>query len=77
MPSQGFETHEHPAVVHGHEHFHLTHYAHQNEPANLEHLLSSHGHDHNHAAVQHLHVPHDNADAEHRREAHVHDHAHP
>ena len=68
-------SHHHDAMMHGHKHFHVTHYLHRGE--NWGHLLSTHVHDHNHPGVEHVHIPHEDIEKEHRREAHVHDHARP
>lgn len=68
-------SHHHGATMHGHKHFHVTHYLHRGE--NWGHLLSTHVHDHNHPEVEHVHIPHEDMEKEHRREAHVHDHARP
>ncbi|HLB23291.1 MAG TPA: hypothetical protein VJP07_04300 [Dehalococcoidia bacterium] len=75
MPRKGFEAHPHSAIIHRHEHTHVTHYAHPR--AVVEHLLSSHRHEHNHSRIEHAHPPHENVPREHLHEAHIHDHAHP
>ena len=72
----GWEEHDHEGVVHGHEHFHVTHNFNR-MTGGFEHLMSSHSHEHDHAALHHSHVPHRNFDHEHAGEAHVHDHDHP
>ncbi len=77
MPRKDFEGHTHDAMVHNHEHLHVTHYLHAGARGTLEHLLANHRHEHNHAAVTHAHLPHEDEAREHRREAHIHDHAHP
>jgi catechol 2,3-dioxygenase-like lactoylglutathione lyase family enzyme len=69
------DMHDHPAVEHGHEHMHVTHYHRPEE--DVSHLVASHTHGHNHPAVSHDHEPHEDADKEHLREAHIHDHARP
>ena len=58
------ESHQHDAVVHAHDHMHVTHYHRPGE--DLTHLVASHSHE-----------PHEDMDKEHLREGHVHDHAHP
>ena len=68
-----FEEHEHPAVVHNHGHYHVTHNF-RDMTGGFEHLSSYHEHDHDHAAVTHSHYPHEDFDREHEGEAHVHDH---
>ena len=67
--------HQHAEMVHGHKHFHVTHYMHRGE--NWAHLTASHEHEHNHTQVDHVHIPHQDEETEHRREAHIHDHARP
>jgi hypothetical protein len=69
------EAHDHEAVVHGHEHIHVTHY--QRPGEDVTHLVASHGHEHNHPEISHDHEPHEEPDKEHPREAHIHDHARP
>lgn len=76
MAPKGFVAHDHPALVHRHEHVHVTHYAHTGKRG-VEHLTCTHRHEHNHAPVQHAHAPHEDVEREHRREAHVHNHEHP
>jgi hypothetical protein len=68
-------THKHGAVVHAHEHSHVTHYLRPTE--DWVHLTTSHGHEHNHSACEHAHEAHQNWQKEHAREGHVHDHGHP
>lgn len=77
MTVPGFEIYSHPAAVHGHEHIHMTHYAHHGAGGQVEHLVSTHQHEHNHPPIQRAHVPHQNPEKEHEHEAHIHDHAHP
>ncbi|MCA1832973.1 MAG: hypothetical protein ABR548_09345 [Actinomycetota bacterium] len=71
-----FEQHDHQALVHGHQHYHVTHNFSSREGA-FEHLSSMHAHGHDHAALQHNHYPHQNFDDEHAGEAHDHDHGEP
>lgn len=77
MTVAGFENHTHPAIVHSHDHIHMTHHARHGAGGEVEHLTSDHTHDHNHPALEHAHTPHENPDREHEHEAHIHDHAHP
>ncbi len=74
---QGFQSHDHQQVVHGHEHIHVTHHAMGGSSGAIEHLTAVHTHDHNHSGLDHAHAPHDNPTREHEHEAHIHDHAHP
>ena len=72
--------HSHEAIVHDHEHPHMTHNRREG-PDELvgewEHLTALHTHEHNHATITHSHLPHENAEHEHLGEAHIHDHSHP
>jgi hypothetical protein len=70
----------HDAVVHNHDHPHVTHNRREGPDevvGEWEHLTALHAHEHNHAAITHFHSPHENAEHEHLGEAHVHDHSHP
>lgn len=75
MARKGFESHVHSAIVHSHEHHHVTHYVHTRK--GVEHLLTSHRHQHNHSHLEHAHLPHEDIPREHLHEAHIHEHAHP
>ena len=69
------QEHRHDEQVHGHEHFHVTHYLRPGE--DWAHLTASHTHEHNHPEVTHDHPQHEDPEKEHTREGHVHDHAEP
>jgi hypothetical protein len=69
------DTHDHQAIVHEHEHIHVTHYDRPEEE--IAHMVARHPHEHNHPALTHDHKPHGDPDKEHLRESHVHDHARP
>ena len=69
------QNHDHEAVVHDHEHFHVTHYSRPGE--DITHMEATHAHDHNHPAVSHEHEQHEDPEKEHQREGHIHDHARP
>jgi hypothetical protein len=73
------KNHDHPALVHSHDHVHVTHNRTDTKQmvGGWEHLSATHSHEHNHAPMTHTHRPHRNFDAEHATEAHVHDHEHP
>ena len=45
------ESHNHDAVVHAHDHVHVTHYYRKGE--DLTHLMATHSHEHNHSALSH------------------------
>lgn len=77
MSVQGFQSHDHQQIVHGHEHIHITHHAKGGLGGVIEHLTATHTHDHNHSSLDHAHAPHGDATTEHAHEGHVHDHAHP
>jgi hypothetical protein len=75
-----FVEHDHEAIVHEHEHYHVTHNRREGLDEMVgewEHLTARHSHAHNHAALTHAHAGHENAEHEHQGEAHVHDHEHP
>lgn len=76
MAERAFEKHDHEALVHEHEHWHVTHNWSENART-FEHLAAHHAHKHDHAALTHAHVPHQDFESEHRGEAHVHDHDQP
>lgn len=73
------ERHDHGALVHDHDHVHVTH--NRTDPGKgvggWEHLTATHSHLHDHAPLEHSHRPHRNFLKEHRSEAHVHDHEEP
>lgn len=74
------EEHTHQAIVHTHQHPHVTHNRREGAEEMLgewDHLTALHSHEHNHSAVAHAHLPHEMPEHEHLGEAHVHDHAHP
>ena len=75
VTEEQFEAHEHPAVLHNHGHYHVTHNF-REMTGGFEHHSSYHDHDHDHASVAHAHYPHEDFDREHEGEAHVHDHGH-
>jgi len=69
------ESHHHDAMVHGHEHVHVTYYHRPDE--DVTHLVATHDHEHNHPDMTHAHQPHEYPEKEHHREGHIHDHASP
>jgi hypothetical protein len=68
--------HEHDALVHDHQHWHVTHNWDEAKQT-FEHLAARHAHVHDHASMTHAHVPHRDFDSEHASEAHLHDHDEP
>jgi len=70
------QSHEHEALVHEHEHWHVTHNWDESRQT-FEHLAARHSHEHDHASVTHSHVPHRDFESEHAGEAHIHDHDEP
>jgi hypothetical protein len=73
---QQFEEHHHEAMVHDHEHWHVTH-NHRAMTGGFEHLSWKHAHEHDHAELTHAHFPHEDFESEHLDEAHDHDHGEP
>lgn len=67
MAAKDFEQHAHKAMVHDHEHWHVTHNW-SDTAGTFEHLGSRHSHEHDHAALTHAHVPHVDFDSEHAGE---------
>ena len=76
MADHHFEQHRHDAVVHSHEHWHVTHNF-SEMAGTFEHLASLHAHEHDHAELEHSHYPHRDFESEHKGEAHEHYHADP
>ena len=76
MAEHGFEHHQHDAMVHDHEHWHVTHNW-SDTAMTFAHLASKHAHEHDHAQIDHAHVPHLDFESEHAGEAHIHDHDDP
>jgi hypothetical protein len=68
-----WESHAHEALVHAHDHYHVTHNFNA-RVGGFDHLSSEHEHDHDHAETKHSHYPHQDFEHEHRYEAHDHDH---
>ena len=68
--------HAHEAMVHDHEHWHVTHNW-SDTAGTFEHLASRHSHQHSHAPLEHTHVAHADVAREHAGEAHIHDHEDP
>jgi hypothetical protein len=73
-----FDHHDHGAIVHGHQHVHITHCVVDGDYSRVEHKTAVHVHEHNHSQTEHSHQPHpESGGFEHDYEAHIHDHAHP
>lgn len=74
-----YELHIHPAVVHSHDHYHVTH--HHREGMLLgewDHRTSWHTHEHNHSPLNHSHeYGREDEERDHEHEAHIHDHESP
>lgn len=68
-----WEEHHHEAIIHSHEHHHVTHNYNQ-MTGGYDHLSSIHVHEHDHNEVRHVHYPHQDFAKEHQYEAHIHDH---
>ena len=73
---ESWEEHHHDAIVHTHEHYHVTH-NYNDLTTGFDHLSSSHAHEHDHGELTHRHHPHQSFEQEHGGEAHVHDHEAP
>ena len=69
------DMHTHEAVVHRHEHYHVSHFLLADRA--WTHQESVHDHEHNHPELTHSHHPHVGERDEHQQEAHIHDHEHP
>ena len=70
--------HTHPATIHTHDHFHVTHVHVAGADPEWRHQANWHTHEHDHRVVVHSHdYAKDNEDQHHGRRAHVHDHEHP
>ena len=68
--------HTHPATVHRHDHWHVSH--HVTDDGRVEHRTYWHTHEHNHTELTHSHdYSQEEEERHHGREAHVHDHAAP
>lgn len=72
-------THTHEAIVHGHDHYHVSH--HHRDGMMLgewDHRTYWHQHEHNHSPLTHSHdYSREDEEREHDHEAHDHDHASP
>ena len=70
--------HAHPAQVHSHDHYHITHHHKSGVMGEWDHKTSWHSHEHNHAPLRHSHDgSYEDEVADHDREAHIHDHTAP
>ena len=74
------QEHHHDALVHTHDHYHVTH-VHRSDAApgqEFEHRAQYHVHEHNHAEYVHGHAYPEAAEGfEHAKIGHVHDHGAP
>jgi hypothetical protein len=74
-------SHTHPARMHVHDHYHVTHHhagGLAGAVAEFEHRSSWHTHEHNHTELTHSHdYGREEEEQRHAKEAHVHDHATP
>jgi hypothetical protein len=74
------QEHAHEAIVHTHDHYHVTHVHRSDaEPGQeFEHRAHYHVHEHDHAPYVHAHAyPTSDEGIEHAKTAHIHDHAAP
>lgn len=70
------QEHSHPALVHTHDHYHVTHHHTGGVLGEFEHRTRYHLHEHNHAPLVHGHDGQTVEDerADHESTAHTHDH---
>ena len=68
--------HSHPAVVHAHDHYHVSHHHTGGIMGEFTHRTSSHQHEHNHGPLVHAHKSRNEEDEalDHEETAHTHDH---
>jgi hypothetical protein len=72
------QEHVHPAQLHNHDHYHVTHHHTGGPLGEFDHRSHYHSHEHNHAPLVHGHGHDPNKeDEDHGKEAHVHDHNEP
>ena len=70
--------HLHPATVHSHDHYHVSHHHKGGLGGEWDHRTYWHTHEHNHAPLQHSHDYSAGEEEDgHAKEAHVHDHVSP
>ena len=71
--------HRHPALVHRHDHYHVTHHHTGGVLGEFEHRTRYHMHEHNHAPLVHGHDGQSSEEewADHESTAHTHDHDDP
>ena len=70
--------HIHPAQLHAHDHYHVSHYHKGGPLREWEHRTQWHIHEHNHAELAHCHDYDQAEEAEqHDEVAHIPDHANP
>src|SRR5438874_6875275 len=71
-------THVHPARVHTHDHYHVSHHHKDGVLGEWEHRTYWHTHEHNHTELTHSHdYSQQDEEANHAKEAHIHDHTAP
>jgi len=68
--------HAHPAMLHSHDHYHVSHHHTGGVLGEFQHRTHYHQHDHNHAPLVHAHGNRSEGDeaADHESTAHTHDH---
>ncbi|MDQ3870518.1 MAG: hypothetical protein M3301_02740 [Chloroflexota bacterium] len=72
------QEHTHPAQVHGHDHYHVSHHHTGGPLGEFEHRSHYHSHEHNHAPLVHGHEMSPDEEAQdHAGTAHIHDHEAP
>jgi len=68
--------HSHPATVHAHDHYHVSHHHTGGIMGEFQHRTHYHQHEHNHAPLVHAHKGRSEEDEalDHEETAHTHDH---
>ena len=70
--------HTHPARMHNHDPYHVSHHHRGNPLGEWQHRTFWHTHEHNHNTLTHSHdYSQDDEERDHGSEAHIHDHAAP
>jgi hypothetical protein len=79
IEGEGVEPHHtHEAVMHAHDHYHVSHHHMHGLMGEWEHRTYWHTHEHNHSELTHGHdYRQSDEDLGHAKEAHIHDHAAP
>ncbi len=72
------QEHTHPAQVHSHDHYHVSHHHRGSPLGEFEHRSRYHAHEHDHGPLVHAHrMSVDEERTDHEGTAHIHDHSDP